>query len=1187
MNGKSKMRGLLTLNAIALCSTMGLAACSNKTTPVDPTPAEETGYQETTVDADGTTSGYTSEKGKFYSDYNSLQDAYKHGKNLNIRLAEEGDVLLKNANHALPLTRDEKNITLFGVKSVDLQSGGGGSGAGRAGYYEGFIGLQDSLESAGFNINQKVMDLYSENIAACEKTISVAGGSSSMTITEELPMSYYNDMITKTYGSYHDAAIITFARTGAEGYDLPTDHVDGHSNDSDHMLQLSDAEKALVKHVKKNFSKVIVLINSSNIMELADLNEEKTADNLGVDAILWIGHVGEDGAQAIGSILNGEVNPSGHTVDLWSKDFKKDPSWTNFGAQTQNGLDDYLYLNGTDTGFRSVEYREDIYNGYRYYETIASDMNEKQEGSGDNWYQENVVYPFGYGLSYTSFEWELVDAGKGRIASSNSTVTMQVKVTNTGDVAGKDVVQVYAETPYKKGGIEKASTVLMGFEKTRLLKPQESQTLTIQFVAQDMASFDWNDKNENGFVGYELEAGNYNIVAARNSHTPVFSVTRTIAEDIHCETDYTTGKTINAVFSQTEGNLADFNTTNDALLDNLISRNDGLSQPKASTKEDRSVTQAWLDKMEGTKNYTVSDDKTGDPWYVTSVPSDWKQASSHEADYSDVKTKIIDMAGVAYNHNVLSDGKVTEATDSESKKWTEFMNQLTWQELCQIASQGSYGRPSVESIGKPFETDIDGPAQIAWFGDVQAARYYPDEDHNQYPSGVGTRWVTAVVVASTWNDELAKEQGLQVGNESILTNAPGWYGPSLNTHRHALGGRNFEYYSEDPLISGKMAAAVTDGATSKGVVCYAKHMFLNEQETDRDTKRGISTYVTEQAIREIYLRPFEYIIKKGHSLGTMAASNRIGDCVAFGNYALHNAILRDEWDFKGMNITDSTSGNSAFAYASMDHLVRNGIDMPLGVGSPIPGHSTYGKDDCEYYLDEGTWNASENMVYVDGVKSPTQYYSVRTAAMHVLYASANSNGIDNGIKSTVNDVVINSAIVNQELIPTSSIDATGMKDMAEVIEEGGTSNLPEGLKLSSTGILSGSVSTPGTYTIKVSFLADGWVKKTTNVTIRVSDMITYSNGKLSQTAFNIGDTISAPIYGGRMTATGSVNKITFSSDELPSGLTLAEDGTVTGTAGTYTFKVNAVASAEYSLYSGYLKGTITKAFTQSITITIA
>lgn len=1221
---KAKKIAVATASCV-LGAIMCLPATACK--PKDPTPGPVSDYyQETTVGTSATKNGYTEEKGKFYSDYKTLDDAHKAGKDLNIRLAEEGMVLMKNENNALPLNRDERNVTLLGIKSVDIQTGGGGSGNGYTGtsakqvvidpmtqqpvigadgqpvmqyvskYRIDPTSLVKSMEDAGFRLNQKVLDLYEANIKAMSYEEYSASSTSSQTLTRELPMSYYNDMINKTYKAYDDAAIITFSRSGAEG-------LDEIAHEDSHVLQLTAEEKALVKHAKANFKKVVVLINTGNVVEVGELNAPKTDDNLGVDAIMYVGHVGNDGAAAIGKILNGEVNPSGHLVDLWSADITKDPSYTNFGDMGQNGseYDNYIYNGNEKTNYHSVEYREDIYVGYRYYETVAADKNAAEAGSGDTWYNENVVYPFGHGLSYTTFKWELDEkiAPEGVITAANSTVTMKVKVTNTGDVAGKDVVQIYATQPYTAGGIEKAERVLVAYGKTELLKPGHSQTLTLQYTAQDMASFDWQDKNENGFVGYELEAGKYIISACRDSHTPVLSVERTIVETITCATDVDTGNPITAVFSQTDGIYEPYNTTNESLVNNLISRENGLAQPKPATKADRTVSQGWIDMMEGYKTYSpIADDAGNSQWNVTGVPSTWTQAASHAEDYSDVKIKIGDMSGIDYNNVKVKNGTVIQGTDDGSKKWETFLNQLTWEELCRIASLGSYGRPSVASINVPFQMDIDGPCQIAWYGNQQALTYYGAESEeekamiNETADGMGTFWVGAVLIASTWNAELAEKQGVMVGNESMLTNSPGWYGPGCNMHRSALGGRNFEYYSEDPTLAGTICGAVVRGATSKGTVCFVKHMFLNDQETDR---AGICTYATEQAIREIYLKPYEYILKEGRSLGTMGAGNRLGNVAVYDSYALYNGILRNEWDYKGMNITDSVAHRG---HLDMDEMLRAGIDCPLGSGIPTKAEPEAVPNDLEV----GEWDVTAKAVKINGTASPTQWYTVRTAAMHVLYATANSNGINNGINAADATVEFNGGFINTYILEPSAINAIAFSDVA-VVE----STLPSSVSINSQGIISGHFGASGKYTVKLSMLVDGWIPKTITLNVVIKDVIsvdgnitagTNINAKLTNIAYVVNETAikgtfiaAIPAFGvsGMPLEVDTVcSAIKYESANLPEGLTLAEDGTLGGTlaAGTYTFETSVTASGVY-MFMGWFPAYVNLTFTQMVTISVA
>ena len=436
-------------------------------------------------------------KSNFYPDYGTQAEMRQAAAELNIQLAEEGMVLLKNENGALPLAKDENKLTLLGYRSFNLMTGGGGSGAGRPGTYGiPLTTLAGGLEAEGYKVNQRMAAAY-EGVSA-----------------EILPSDFTPSMLS-SYASYGDVAVITVSRSGSEGQDIKMHDVDGNADPSKHYLELTDAEIELVKHAKANFPKVIVLINSANVMEMGELNEEKTADNLGVDAILWIGQTGNDGAMAIGRIFSGSVNPSGHTVDTWERDFTKGPTYTNIGSMSQNSnedgtrMDNALYVDGEigmdafGQSYHSVEYREGVYLGYRFYET-AYDI--APEGEKEAAY-ENVVYPFGYGLSYTTFDWQPVEEAAVAIEGPDQQLTVQVKVTNTGSVAGKDVVQIYVNPPYTEGGIEKATANLVGFAKTKVLQPGESEIVEVKFVAQDMASFDWNDANGNDFQGYELEAG--------------------------------------------------------------------------------------------------------------------------------------------------------------------------------------------------------------------------------------------------------------------------------------------------------------------------------------------------------------------------------------------------------------------------------------------------------------------------------------------------------------------------------------------------------------------------------------------------------------------------------------------------------------------------------------------------------
>jgi beta-glucosidase len=988
---------------------------------------------ETHVTADGYTTGNLSSNGKYYSDYASLADEQQAAKETAVQISEEGDVLLKNADDCLPLKTSENHLTCFGMHSVNLITAGGGSGAGKLGN-NGITAstLESSLTDAGYKVNPSTLSLYS--------TYQSLG-----TINNELPIKNYTPSTISSYFGYGDAAVVTISRQGTENKDLATNNVEDHANADDHTLQLDDNETALIKHVKTYFKKVIVLINSSNIMQIPELAEDKTDSNLGVDAILWIGGVGNNGVDAVGEILNGSVCPSGHTSDLWTRDFTKDPSFTNFGFDTQNKDSDgnrmdssYYDKNGKITNYNEVEYREGIYNGYKYYETAANDMTS----GGEAWYQDNVLYPFGYGLSYTTFDWEWAGVKDGlKIDSANQTVTTRVKVTNTGKVAGKDVVQIYFSAPYTKGGIEKASTNLVNFGKTDILQPGESQVLTIQFVAQDMASFDDVDKNNNSFKGYELEKGDYTITANRDSHTPVLSTTRKISEDIKCTTDYTTGKEIKPIFT------GEYASTNTSLTNNSISRATGLTQPKAATVADRTLSDETLAEYDDQDIYNHNENKASDPWYQSSVPTTWKQ------DSKDTSYTLADMSGVDYQ-----DGYTT-GSDNGSKKWENYMNQLSWTEMCDIVSGDSSN-----GMASGRTNYSDGPVQI---------------------SG-GTLFPSNPILSATYNVDLAYKKGRFVGNEAIFLGLNAWAGPGMDTHRSPFSGRNFEYYSQDGYHAARFAEASIKGATSKGLICYAKHFFLNDQESFRADYGGVFTWCSEQAIRENYLKPFEYAIKAG-SMGAMSSFNRIGKQVTATSYAVHQYLLRDEWDSKAAVITDAW----AKAYVPVNKMSVAGSDMLLGTSSSYSDNS----------LDHGEWDSENNTVKIKGsdtstdydTASPTLYAGIRTRAQRNLYTRANSTAAKNGVTTGQNlNVTLEKGVSNNV-----AIEVSGTNDVNVTLADGAT--MPDGLTIKNGRVVSGKPTVEGTYSVNVNLAIDGWVTSTAVLNITVKSAMHYNGEAVSST----------------------------------------------------------------------------------------
>lgn len=1017
-----------------------------------------------TVVPTGNDYGFAGTNGKYYTDYQTLEEEQLAAKELAIEAASEGFVMLKNENGVLPL-EEGASVSLFGMHSVDLVASTVGSAAGRTGQ-NGIeeSTLQMAMENAGFKVNPKLIDLYTRH-----QTLG--------TTSNELPIEYYSNATISTYNGYHDAAIIVFSRTGSEGIDKQASNVEGHSDPTDHELMLDDNEKALVKHVKEYYpdTPIIVLINSSNIFQIPELAEDKATSEYGVDAIFWIGNTGNNGIEAIGKLLSGEVNPSGRTVEVWEKDFRNGPTWTNFGQQSQNldengePMDAYFYYEGEPTIYANIEYREGIYVGYKYYETAYDDMNAAEEGSGDAWYDSQVLYPFGYGLSYTDFAWEIAEpAAETVITNPHQIVSMSVKVTNVGNVAGKDVVQIYANPPYTVGGIEKASANLVGFAKTDLLQPGESQVLSIDFVAQDMASFDWNDANGNGFSGYELEAGAYSITARRNSHEVVLEEVYTIENGLNCTTDYTSGEEITPLF------VGDFTSVNDSLLNNMISRATGLVQPEPASVEDRTIDADYLALMDNQYTYRSYMDQGYEDWYVNdgAIPSGWTQAATrNEGDVAELS--ILDMTGVDFELSI-ENGAVVQGTDEGSLKWEQFMNQLTWEEMAKLVDNGG-GVEAIPAVGVPEVGPSETPLQLAG----------------------GTMWACPPILAASFNLELAERIGVMMGNEALFKNCAYWQGNAMNIHRSPLSGRNVEYYSQDGMHGGAFAAAVAKGVTSKGVTCFIKHMMLNDQESYRDLNGGVFTWATEQVIREIYARPFERALKDGNSTGVMGSFNRIGNINSQLNGAV-KSLVRDEWANRAIFETDAWQGT----YCPVDLMVRQGNNQVLGSGSAIP----------EVGLEYGTWDAEVNCVQVsnggDGTfPSYTHYAAVRKSAQEILWNYSNGNGISNGY-ATIEPAVLEFDAYAVESLP---VEFEGIDYLSVALTE--ESTLPEGFVMENGIITADGTYAEGEWTVEVNLTGiDGYINRAAPVIIRIVDPIHVSGLDGLKTGEAVDINVDAPYY---------------------------------------------------------------------------
>lgn len=777
--------------------------------------------------------------------------ATAHGNAVNIEICGEGTVLLKNENGALPLQKGA-SVSVFGKNAGDLVISGSGSATSNAALETKSI--YDSLTEAGFRYNPDLKKFYeNDNLSGEGRTANPKiENSGNVTLsTGETPVEAYTS-VRESYAAYSDAAIVVFSRIGGEGFDLPRTQKEDASR---HYLELSENEEALIRHVAASgFARVIVVINAANPMELGGLEADPA-----VDSMLWIGNPGGQGIMALGGILSGETDPSGRLPDTYAADFRKDPVWQNFGDNGIASGDRFVY-NGREISNYFVDYEEGIYLGYRYYETRYA---EEPEQTRDKWYAENVVYPFGYGLSYTDFEWTV--KGEGGTIEGKDAFSVQVEVRNTGDFAGKDVVQIYAVPPYTEGGIEKSAKVLVAFAKTDLLEPGASQVLTLQVDPYAMASYDDSDANGDEHTGYELEAGEYLLCVAENAHESAAELPYLVKEGMTWDTDAHTveGTTVENRFGDVS-----------AHIDTFLSREDFEGTfPASPTEEERVLSEQMykaLRDVKSTQNPLAAEEKVEMP-----------------ATGKDTGVKFRDLYGKAFDDPL----------------WQELLDAITLEEMVEMQLFANFNTADMSSIDKPKITDADGPNGFTNFmGD---------------PTVYGTvKYCCEGIMAATFNTDLMKKLGNAVGNESLIGNEAGdgmpytgWYAPALNLHRGQFGGRNCEYFSEDPYLSGIMGAYEIMGCNEKGVVTYVKHFVGNEQETHR-AAGGNCTFTNEQALRELYLKPFEYAVKLGGTKALMSSFNRLGTTWTGGDFRLLTEVLRGEWGFHGAVITDFNTNPS-------------------------------------------------------------------------------------------------------------------------------------------------------------------------------------------------------------------------------------------------------------------------------------
>ena len=807
------------------------------------------------------------------------------------QIAEEGMVLLEN-DGILPIS-EPSNINLFGWSSVNPTYGGTGSG-GLNELYEK-ISLIDSLEDAGFNVNQDLVDFYNEfSTERAEMSLSTQN----WTLTEP-PASSYSDDLMQGAKDFSDTAVIVLSRIAGEGHnDMPGDvteasydnNLNGYNDfePGEHYLQLSQTEEDLVDLVCTNFDNVIVVYNAANPMELGFIDQYEQ-----IRAAIWCQGPGHTGFEALGKILNGEVNPSGKTTDTFIYDMTAAPWWNNWENTHYSNMED-MAVEGMNAGAAQtyypsfVNYVEGIYVGYKYYETAAAE--------GVINYDATVQYPFGYGLSYTTFTQEMSD-----ITENDGTISFDVTVTNTGDTAGKDVVEVYFNPPYTNGGIEKASANLIRFDKTESLEPGESQTISISFPAEELASYDMS-----GDGCYVLEEGDYIISVNSDSHTILDQQTYNVGETIRYEGENKRDSDqITAVnqFEDVEGDV-----TYLSRADGFANYDEATEAPASDVMFDDLVAQYHLNSNFDYTTYINEDDEMP----VTGADNGLTLADLRGADYDD-------------------------------ERWDELLDQLTVDDMSNMIALSGYQTPAMDSVGKVATVDADGPAAI----------------NNNFTGAGSIGFPVEVMIACTWNQDLAQQYGEMMGRMCREMNIAGWYAPGMNTHRTPFGARNYEYFSEDGTLAGYISAATVQGAASQGVYAYIKHFALYEMNA-----KMVCVWSNEQAIREIYLKPFEISVKVGDAHAVMVSWSFIGIKWSGENSNLLNTVLRDEWGFEGFTLTDFFR-NNGHGFMNADAALANGVDAMLS-----------------------TYAGGPNVVQNPDAASSVKY--MRQACKNVMYTVVNS-----------------------------------------------------------------------------------------------------------------------------------------------------------------------------------------------------
>lgn len=811
----------------------------------------------------------------------------------------EAVTLLKNDDSNLPLSG--KKVNVFGWGSTNPVYGGTGSGSMSKQYKT--VSLLDGMKQAGLKTNTELSKLYTDY----RKDRPEVGMFAQDWTLPEVPAKQYSDKLVSDAKDFSDEAVVVLTRVGGEGADLPTDMkakgITYKNNSKDYddfqkgesFLQLSKTERDMIDLVTSNFKKVTLVYNGANTFQFDFLNDYPQ-----IQSVVWCPPAGQTGFSALGEVLAGETNPSGKTSDTFLKDLTKSVSYNNFGKFEYTNMADkaakYKGFTGDDVtaipGF--VNYSEGIYVGYKFYET-ASD-----EGLIN--YDDTVAFPFGYGLSYTSFDQKL-----DSVKYKGGKVTVTATVTNTGDKAGKDVVEAYYNPPYTDGGIEKASKNLAGFEKTKELQPGESQKVTVKFDDDDMASYDYK-----GAKAYVLEKGDYDISIQSDSHHVIDHKAITVKDTVTYDSDSNTHNGDKTVATNQFDDVAG-DVTYLSRADHFANYKEATAAPTNFKMSDKAKETFYNNSNYDPKKF----DKDSDKMPTTGAKNGLKLSDMYGKDYDDAD-------------------------------WDKLLDQLTFDDMDNLIANGGYGTQAVKSVGKIQLTDADGPASL-----------------NNNFTGVGSiGFPASTAFACTWNKDLAKQFGEMIGDMAHGMHVAGWYAPAMNIHRNAFSGRTFEYFSEDSLLSGVMASSEISGAKSKGVYSFMKHFALNDQETKRTEM--LCTWTNEQAMREIYLKPFEMSVKEGGAQAVMSSFNYIGNTYAGADSALLQTVLRGEWGFKGFVLTDYFGG---YGYQNADQEVRAGNDSMLAT-TKITNHITD--------------------------KSATSVKAMRQAAHNILYTAANSWQYANG-----------------------------------------------------------------------------------------------------------------------------------------------------------------------------------------------